>query len=158
MRLRIGAIAAMSAALVTGAAQAEMSMKTVDQCLTGAFDAQTNPNSCVDLAHAECGGMPEDMHAASALCFTKTQEVWNAAIAEQMEGIRARGDDQLSAVAGIETKYDVLSALLQCDRMEELNRLTDQSAELVARQKAGCVSTASGLAYVRLNWRARSLQ
>ena len=157
MKRDIGAIGALCL-LLSAPATAQMSMETVDACLTDAFSAQTSPNACVDLAHSECGGMPEEMHAASALCFTKTQEVWNAAIAEQMEAIRARGDDQLSAIAGIETKYDVLSALLQCDRMEELNRLTDQSAELVARQKAGCVSTAAGLAYVRLNWRARSLE
>jgi hypothetical protein len=158
MIFRMGAVCAVCLAAFMTPASAEVSIEAVDTCLEQAFTAGTNPNECVDQTHQTCGTMPEDMHSAAALCFTKAREDWAAGIAAQMEALKAKADDKIMSIAGIEVKYDILSSLLQCDRMEELNRLSDQSGELILRQKAGCESTASGLAYVRLVWRSRSLK
>ena len=52
MKRDIGAIGALCL-LLSAPATAQMSMETVDACLTDAFSAQTSPNACVDLAHSE---------------------------------------------------------------------------------------------------------
>lgn len=158
MKRDIGAIAAVCLALWALPAGAEISIETVNACITKAAEDGTNPNLCVDQAHTDCGAIAEDMHTVATLCFTEAQQVWGDAISTKLAEVQAKTDENIGAVAAIETKYDVLSALVQCDRMEELSRLTESTADLVQRQKAGCQSTASGLAYVRLFWRSRALK
>ena len=76
-----------------------------------------------------------------------------------MGRISAIADDRIAAIAGIELKYDLITARTQCDRMEELAlAASGQPAETIRRQKSRCEAGAAGLAYLRLKLRARSLQ
>ena len=73
--------------------------------------------------------------------------------------VQSTGPEDLAVVAGIETKYDILSGLMQCDRMKELAQaMSEDTPEAVQRQYAQCSATAAGLAYARLHWRTREGQ
>jgi len=75
-----------------------------------------------------------------------------------MSDIRGRVDEQLIALMTIGLKYDMLSGLLQCDRLEELAlALSELSGEIIQRQKAQCLATTSGLALARVTSRAAGL-
>lgn len=130
----------------------------IDTCIETAATDGTVPTACVELAHSECVEFPQDMGASAALCFTQAKEMWSEGISARMAQVNASAPPEIAAIAGIEVKYDLLSALVQCDRMEELNQLREGvTSEDVLRQKTACTSTASGLAYTKLTWRARQL-
>lgn len=138
-------------------ARAEVDLATVDACVADSIASERMPTACVDAALAECIATPDEAPALATLCFTTARAAFSDGISAQMDRIRASADDKIAAIAGIEVKYDLLASLVQCDRMEELALLTDRPGEEIARQKIRCAATASGLAYIRLIWRAKDL-
>ncbi|WP_417260018.1 hypothetical protein [Celeribacter sp.] len=137
---------------------AESTIADVDACIATSIDEGTAPTACVELAHTECTEFPDDMNSSAALCFTQAKDMWSQGITARMEDIKAKAAPEIATIAGIEVKYDLLSALVQCDRMEELNSLREGvTDEEILRQKTACAATASGLAYTKLAWRSRQL-
>jgi hypothetical protein len=62
----------------------------------------------------------------------------------------------IATIAAIEVKYDLLTALLMCDRMEELQLAVGQIAEEdLLLGVAQCKAQAAASSYVRLFARAR---
>ncbi|CUH75993.1 hypothetical protein [Tropicibacter naphthalenivorans] len=145
-------IAALAVGLAAPAS-AEVDLTAVTACIDSARTDGTNPNLCVDTAHQDCLVDSAEAPAAATLCFTKAREAWSQGIAARMETIRANAPEKLAALAGIEVKYDLISSLTQCDRLEELGQLQEAEAETILLQKTRCTATASGLAYTRLLWR-----
>lgn len=152
--LRMAALLAL-AALIAGPAHAgaELDPDSVQACVATASEAGQSPLGCVDQAHAPCVGLPGDMPNVTSLCFNELRNGWSTAIASRMEKLSQEAPDRIAALAGIELKYDLLAALVQCDRLEEIEQLRETPAEEVVLQKSRCAATASGLAYVRLLWR-----
>ncbi|WP_417241338.1 hypothetical protein [Celeribacter sp.] len=157
-RLATGIAFAMATTLPALPLWAGTTIADVDACMDTAAENGTLPTACVDNAHKECLEFPEDMQASAALCFTQAREMWTDGISAKLDDITATAPPQIAKIAGIEVKYDLLSALVQCDRMEELNGLREEAtAEEILRQKTACTATASGLAYTKLAWRSRQL-
>lgn len=136
-------------------AQAEprLDLDTVRSCVETAAELGQKPTTCVDDAHAPCLQVSTETPAVAGLCFAETRQDWSDAIAARMAELGEKAPERIAALAGIEVKYDLLSALVQCDRMEELALLRELPAEEIQLQKARCTATASGLAYIRLLWR-----
>ncbi|MCB1332629.1 MAG: hypothetical protein KDK26_03040 [Roseivivax sp.] len=151
----------MAAILVLGTAapaMAEVSAMTLRTCAETQIAAGADPGSCLAEAHAPC--LAEDISAPAvvALCFAEAERSWGGAIASLLEEVGTRAPERLATLARIEAKYDVLGALVQCDRMQELSQaMTEESDETVLAQVARCRATASALAYVRLVARAKAL-
>jgi hypothetical protein len=62
----------------------------------------------------------------------------------------------IAHVARIETKYDLLTNLLQCDRLKELSLAVSQMGDdAVAVQDARCQATVSALSFMRLYLRGK---
>lgn len=122
------------------------------------FIAKTEPTTCIDAAQADCMASLSEAPSAATVCFRAAQEVWSEGIGAQINVIASQPDETLTAVARIETKYDLLTNMLQCDKIEDLSKAaSDLTGEMIAAQKAACQSTASGLSYMRLMLRSRSL-
>ncbi|SMX41665.1 hypothetical protein [Maliponia aquimaris] len=134
-------------------AEGRLDITTVNACVATSTELGTSPNGCVDQAHAPCLQVDSETPAVATLCFEETRADWSAAISARMATLSATAPERLAALAGIELKYDLLTALVQCDRMEELAQLREIAAEDTLLQKTRCAATASGLAYVRLLWR-----
>lgn len=149
------ALAAPLVSVLCSAAQAEsrLDMAAVTACVATSTDLGTSPNGCVDQAHARCLAIDGETPAVATLCFDETRAEWSDAIAARMAHLSETAPERLAALAGIELKYDLLTALVQCDRMEEIAQLREIAAEEILLQKTRCAATASGLAYVRLLWR-----
>lgn len=144
------------AAALGGAAAAEVDIAAANACIVDAASAGGNPATCIDAAQDECLSNAGATPAVSALCFTRARDSWSAALGEVIAEVVARSDDRIAAIARIETKYDLLSNLLQCDRVEELAiAASELSGEEIGVQKARCQSTAAALTYVQLFLRAR---
>ena len=146
----------MLAALVLAPpAQAEprLDLDAVRSCVETAAELGRKPTTCVDDAHAPCLQVSTETPAVAGLCFAETRQEWTDAIAARMADLGEKAPERIAALAGIEVKYDLLSALVQCDRMEELALLRELPAEEIQLQKSRCTATASGLAYIRLLWR-----
>jgi len=151
---RLSLVASLLAGLA-GTAQGQ-EPEPVDACILGAFAAQANPAACLVEVHAECMSTPAETPAVATLCFRRAREDWDGRITGIMRKIGTEREGPIAAIAGIEVKYDLLSGLLQCDRVEELAlAISDLGTEEIAREKARCAATAAGLAYARLLWRAR---
>ncbi len=109
---------------------------------------------CVAEALAPCQAEPDDMHAVATLCFRNSRSAFDAGINEAMTRLRADGEEALVTLLSIESKYDMLGGLLQCDRMEELAlALSNIPPDAIARQKAQCQATTSALVLARLTLR-----
>lgn len=137
-------------------AYAGVDLEAVQTCVEQRSQDGSAPQ-CVQLSHAECRTFPEDAPAAATLCFNKAHEQWSNGIAARMEVIRTSVDDTVSAIAGIEVKYDLLTSLLQCDRIEELSLLQSGRSEQILLQKSRCAALATGYVYIRLLQRSRDL-
>ncbi len=134
-------------------AEAEVALQEVNGCIENARSLGTSPMTCVDNAHVPCLEIPAETPNVATLCFKEAQDTWSGAMTTALEVIKDNLPD-IAPIASIEVKYDLLSGLLQCDRMAELAALQNAEDEKILLQKTRCSATASGLAYVRLVWRA----
>jgi hypothetical protein len=135
---------------------AQDARETLNACLSERIETEAQLLDCVSAAIEPCLSEPDDMNAVAALCFREARGQLDAGISAGMSDLRASASDEISTLVSIELKYDILSGLLQCDRMEELAvALSEYDAEAIQRQKAQCQATTSGLAYARLTLRGR---
>jgi hypothetical protein len=141
-------LAGVALVALAGAARAEITAGDIAACL--ARHGAADPGQCVTEAHGPCLAFPAEAPSAAASCFLQAKAEWGALIADRM----ARLGEDVAEVARIEVTYDLLANLLQCDRLEELARLSAPDTELLRRQRAQCEATASGLTYLRLLRRA----
>lgn len=141
------------ASATPASAEDRLDLDTVRSCIATAMDLGKKPTGCVDGAHAACLQDAAETPAVATLCFEEARAQWSTAIAARMDHLRDAAPERIAALAGIELKYDLLSSLVQCDRMEELAILREIPAEEIRTQKSRCTATASGLAYIRLLWR-----
>ncbi|MGP6087990.1 hypothetical protein [Antarctobacter jejuensis] len=134
-------------------AETRLDLGAVHACVTTAADEGNSPQACVDQAHAPCLSLPGDTRNVTSLCFNALRDGWSTAIAGRMASLRQDAPQRVATLAAIELKYDLLAALVQCDRLEEIEQLRETASEEILLQKSRCTATASGLAYVRLLWR-----
>lgn len=128
----------------------------VQACIDAQIAADAPVAECVNEAQADCLQYPLDAAPdAATKCFLDQKETWGAAIAARMGEIKATADEGVVAVAGIEVKYDLMSNLLQCDRIEELTLLRRDPDAQTRAQDARCESTATGLAFIKLLLQSR---
>lgn len=122
-------------------------------CVAEAQARKAAPDICIGPTLAGCGSLPADAPALATLCYDEARRQLAEATAARLTLLDDTAPEPLALRARVEAKYDLLSGLLQCDRLEELGRLDDTPAETLALQKTRCEATASGLAYIRLLWR-----
>lgn len=139
--------------------KAEISIERVEACLSERVAAGQPPAHCIEEAHAKCMAIDNQTPAVATLCFVEAEKGWNEAIAGTMARVAAKAPEEITDIARIEVKYDLLSALLQCSRLEELALSVGRdSEEMILRQNARCKANATGLTYARLFLRSRDLK
>lgn len=154
-RLLLAAATGLTWAVVPFPALAEVDLPRAQACFDEAIATQSNPAPCVEAEQQACLNGAVEMPAVATLCLTQAQSQWSAAIGARIDAIVTNAPDTLAAIARIETRYDLLSNLLQCDRMEELALVgSEQTGEEILLQKTRCSATASGLTYMRLYLRS----
>lgn len=160
MFLRFLSVAALAGlGFVPAPAQAQEVLDQAKSCIFERFEAQQQPTECIETAHVACLTVDEGTPLVAVVCFREQADMWNGGIRDLMVGLNASAPQDIALIAGIETKYDILSALMQCDRINELAlAVSDETAEVIQRQKAQCDAMAAGLAYARLAWRVRDMQ
>ncbi len=146
---------AIGAALAAGPALAEVDLAEVDSCIAETPD---RPAACILPQMADCAQIPPERNTIAILCFETARKVWNDGIAARVAGFAEIAPEQIATIAGIETKYAVLSQLLQCDRVEELQRLTSVEPLMIQRRKTMCEAEASGRAYTGLVWQIENME
>ena len=138
---------------------AEVDLTTVNSCLTERLAGGEPPATCIDDAQVACMNVSRETPAVATLCFVEAEQEWQAAIASLMKTISQNAPEEIAAIAGIEARYDLLSALLQCNRMEELSLAVGrETGEAIQRQNAHCKANAAGLTYARIFLRSRDLR
>lgn len=150
-------------AFLAGPAQAEVNLDNFHQCLEAQIAANAPALACVQAEQSECSNyQAEKAPAAATLCLVKANDIWSEAIRTTLADIRTKVQDtdqaQIADIAEIEVKYDVLSGLLQCDRVQELALLGDTSSERINVQKSTCTATTMGLSYAKLRLQSRGLR
>ena len=156
--MRLPALIALLA--FTGAAPpalAEVALDKVQACLDTARGTGDAPASCIDQALSPCIDEPDDLNSVAILCFEEARKTFGDGIRARMAQIRDTARENIAAIAGIEVKYDLIASLTQCDRMEELARLGDSTAEKIQRRKSQCAAAASGLTWLRLVLRSADM-
>lgn len=152
---------AIAALLVWFAAMAgaDVTLARVDACLSERLAAGQPPAACVEEAHATCMRVDNETPAVATLCFVEAEKVWNGGIAGVMAQLADKAPEEITAIARIEVKYDLLAALLQCRRLEELSLSVGRdSDEMILRQNARCKANATGLTYALLFLRSQDLR
>ncbi|MGJ8585026.1 MAG: hypothetical protein ACSHXD_13090 [Marinosulfonomonas sp.] len=155
MKHRLLAVIALP--LLASSAWAEGDIAQVNTCLSQAAQGQGDPAACIEDLHAPCLDNAQETPAVATLCLKDTRKIWSDGIASVIADTVAEFDEKQAAVVRIEVKYDLLTNLLQCDRLEELSLATTEiSGADSALQAARCQSTASALTYARLYTRTQS--
>lgn len=134
-------------------------------------DSRTDPRACVEAQAekgapvAECVNAAQvqclefqDASPAATECFIAFKESWGEMISARMQEIEAAAPAQITALAKIELKYDMMQNLLQCDRIEELAMLTRPDEAALVWQRARCEATATGLAFIKLVLQSRGIE
>ncbi|GGE58318.1 hypothetical protein [Actibacterium pelagium] len=151
-------ISLITALCLGGPAFAEVDLDAFRSCVDTRIENNAPAAECVHAAQAACLSYdPEEQTASATLCFVEVKDGWSTGIQDQMQKISAEAEEQITAIASIELKYDLLANLLQCDRMHDLARLTETPGETIALQKARCEATATGLALTKLILQSRRL-
>lgn len=112
---------------------------------------------CVNAAQVQCLEF-KDASPAATECFMGFKERWGAMISARMKEIEAAAPANITSVAKIELKYDMMQNLLQCDRIEELAMLTQPDEAAIVWQRARCEATATGLVFVKLVLQSRGIE
>lgn len=157
--MRLAVTAALLGALPSLAtADGMASSETVEACVTAQVEAGAPVADCVNEVQAACLEYPADAALAATACFLDAKEAWGSYIAARMETVRQSAPAEISAVAEIEVRYDLLQNLMQCDRMQELVLLRQEPSDATQLQKARCEATATGLAFVKMLLQSREFQ
>lgn len=130
---------------------------TAEACFSDAATAHSDPAACVDAAQIDCLDNAVETPAVANLCLKNAQAAWSDALGARFASVVANADPAAAATLRIETKYDLLATLMQCDRMQELALATsDLTGPAIAVQTARCQATAAGLTYMRLYLRTQT--
>jgi len=130
----------------------------VNACFDAAQKDGTSPGPCIDAAQDACLDNAQETPAVATLCYTEARKVWSGALSGAIAAMTAATDEKVGAVARIETKYNLLSNLMECDRVEELSRaVSELKGGAIAVQTARCQATASAATYMHLYLRAKTL-
>ncbi|MBD1545371.1 hypothetical protein [Roseibium aggregatum] len=139
-------------------ANAGADLSGTESCVSTAVEAQRPPGDCLMELHAPCMAFPPNSKALATLCFVNTRKNWDARIKERLSTIAKTAAPRIASIANIESRYDLLSNLLQCDRLDELSALYQTADEDRLLQKKRCEAAAAGLAYIRLLVRSETLK
>lgn len=131
----------------------DISTAATPACVERARSDGADPKLCLAQVHAPCQSISAETPALVTLCFDTAREAWTRATAARLDEITHDAPEQIGARTRIDTKYDLLAGLLQCDRLEELGHLTEIEDDRLLLEKTRCEATATGLAYIRLLWR-----
>jgi len=151
-------ILVLAATLPLAPVRAEVKLDAVKSCVDASTSAGTSPAPCIDQAQAECAAIPGETNKVATLCFARAQEVWSDGIRAELDRISAVAPEEIAAIAAIEVKYDMISGLVQCDRLAELALVGEAATDAIERNKAHCSASATALSYVNLLWRAQDLK
>lgn len=147
---------AVFAVVASGAAQAASDL---DTCIGSRIEKSEDPSVCVDPALTECTAIVDAQGAVAALCYKQAKDSFGAQIKAALNDVKSTAAEDIATITAIETKYDILSGLMQCDRLEELARaVSDQTADSILREKSRCEAMTLGLGYVRLKLRAEGIK
>lgn len=131
-------------------ANAGADLSGTESCVSSAAEAQRSPGDCLAELHAPCLSFPPGSKALATLCFVNTRKSWDTRLKKRLGAIAKTADPKVASIANIESRYDLLSNLLQCDRLDELSALFQTAEEDRLLQKKRCEAAAAGLTYIRL--------
>jgi hypothetical protein len=130
---------------------AQVDLGQANACFDAAMRDQTTPSACIEAAQDTCMDNAQETPAVATLCFVAARESWSEGLASIFAETVGEMDEVSATVAQIETKYDLLANLLQCDRFEELSiAASDLGGDMIALQTARCQASASAVIYMRL--------
>ncbi|WP_346897322.1 hypothetical protein [uncultured Roseibium sp.] len=139
-------------------AKAGADLSGTESCVSSAIEAQRSPGDCLTELHTPCMAFSPSSKAQATLCFVNTRKSWDARIKERLDAIAKTAPPKVASIAKIESRYDLLSNLLQCDRLDELSALYQTAEEDRLLQKKRCEAAAAGLTYIRLLVRSETLK
>ena len=128
----------------------EASLDQAELCLTESIKAAANPAECLMKVHSPCLAYSQATAPQASLCFVEMRKGWDAKIKTLLEEVSVSGDAKLAASVRIESKYELLANLLNCDRLDELAELYAQPETERILQKTRCEATASAVTFIKL--------
>ncbi|EPX78679.1 hypothetical protein [Salipiger mucosus] len=144
------ALGLVAGALPATAQSIEIDGTRVAECLSGEA-AQAEPGQCITEAHAGCLGLsPDEAPQAATLCFVEAKQQWGALVSERMKALGEEVAPEALTRLQINARYDLLSDMLQCERVEALAKAGEASAEQITLGRARCEATATGFLFARL--------
>ncbi|WP_435257317.1 hypothetical protein ACSBLW_14510 [Thioclava sp. FR2] len=128
----------------------QASLDQAEMCLTEAIEASANPAECLMKIHSPCLAYSQAAAPQASLCYVEMRKGWDAKIKAMLEAASASEDARLAASFRIESKYELLANLLNCDRLDELAELYKQPETERILQKTRCEATASAVTFIKL--------
>lgn len=126
-------------------------------CLDTRIAANEPVADCVNEVQTVCMSF-DAPSLAGADCYRRAKDHWGGLISARMEKIQELANENLTAIAGIEVKYDLKLNLMQCDRMEELSLVRKDPNDETVYTRMRCEATAVGLAYAKLYYQSGALR
>lgn len=136
---------------------AQDDLSAAADCIDAAPQGGPPPAQCIAAVLQPCLTMPSDTPAAASLCFREANTTFSDAIRAEMEQLSSTAPGRITAIAGIEVKYDLLMGLAQCDRLRELALIGDAESAAIQLEDDRCRTVASGMTWMRLKLRSSDL-
>ena len=116
-------------------------------CISGGEALQ----SCLSVAHAACDAIPAETPAVAIACYRKAEQGWADAIRATLHSRAEAMAPEAWAALSINARYDLMTALLHCDRQQDLAlAVTEGSGAEIQAARARCGALSAALVLARL--------
>jgi hypothetical protein len=157
LRHRLLVILLAAQVLLAPAAVAQDDLSGASACIETSPAGGPPPAQCIAAVLQPCLVMPTDTPAAASLCFREANSAFSDAIRAEMQQLSSTAPERITAIAGIEVKYDLLMGLAQCDRLRDLALVGDADIAAIQLEDDRCRTVASGMTWMRLKMRSSDL-
>jgi hypothetical protein len=142
----------------TALAEPEFTEETVEACMQTQAAAGASPAECVSTVMSECIDFGFESPASAVLCFRNAGTAWGDLLKQALSKVEMVAPAQVYTFAEINTRYDLMKSLLECDRIKEMAIASDQDGNAINVQDARCQATATGLTYLKVTLQLRARQ
>ncbi len=150
MTIRAAMLALALAASPVAAQPAEPDLAALGTCARAAPDA-TGAAACLEPALAPCDAVEYETPAVAMLCYETARQTFDQGISAERQRLAGLNMPVDTGFVTVNARYDMLGALLNCDRDAEITMLGDHQPQDVEREKARCLTSVSAVTWLKLH-------
>ncbi|SIO12299.1 hypothetical protein [Vannielia litorea] len=149
MTFRAALLALALAASPASAQSPEVDLEAIVACVQNAAGGSAAAR-CIEASLTPCDSVQYETPAVALLCYQTARATFDEGITAERQRLAALDKPVDAGFVTVNARYDMLGALLECDRDEDISLLGDHQPQDVARAKARCLTSVSAVTWLKL--------